>query len=66
MILKLTIDRIENEIAVVITDEGKRFNISSELFPDIKEGNIYNISLDEEEMKIRMQKIKEIADDIWE
>ncbi len=64
--MRFTIDRINGEFAVVITDNGQKFDIPCALFPDAKEGNIYSINLDETEMKNRYERIKNIADEIWE
>ena len=64
--MKLTIDRIEGEYAVVITDKGEKFDIPSGVFPDLKEGNIYEICLDKAEMKSRQSQIEKLMDDIWE
>lgn len=64
--MKLTIDRIEGEYAVVITDSGEKFDIPAGVFPELKEGNIYEIYLDKEEMKSRQVQIEKLMDDIWE
>lgn len=64
--MRFTIDRINGEVAVVIVDSGQKFNVPCAFFPDVKEGNIYRIILDETEMKSRYERIKKIADEIWE
>ncbi len=64
--MKFTVDRIEGEFAVVITDDGKRFDVPAGLFADLKEGNVYDLRLDEGEMKSRKARIEKLADEIWE
>ncbi len=64
--MKLTVDRIEGEFAVVITDSGEKFDIPLGVFPNLKEGNVYELRLLEDEMRSRQERIKKLADEIWE
>ena len=44
--MKITIDRIENDVAVIEFPDGKTLNIPLLLFPDAEEGDVYNIEKD--------------------
>ncbi len=64
--MKITIDRIEGAYAVVLTDEGKSMLILKELFPDGKEGDVYDISRDDAETEKRSKRIRKLMDEVWE
>ena len=44
--MKITIDRIENDVAVIELPSGKIIDIPLLLFPDAEEGDVYNIEKD--------------------
>lgn len=64
--MKLTIDRIEGEYAVVINDSGEKFDIPTGVFPGLKEGNVYELRIDENETESRRERIEKLMDDVWE
>jgi len=63
--MKLTIDRIYGEIAVVIADDGKTFDVPTGILSDAKEGNIYDIRLDSDEMNLRAKRIEKLSGELW-
>lgn len=44
--MKITVDRIENNIVVFQTEDGKSFEISKDIFPTLKEGDIITAFVD--------------------
>ncbi len=64
--MKITIDRFENDIAVVETENGDILNIPKLLFPsDAKEGSIVHITVDESETEVRRAEMKKKMNDIF-
>ena len=45
-ILRASLDRIENDIAVFITDDGEMLNFKKDDIPFAKEGGVYDLELD--------------------
>ena len=45
-ILRASLDRIENDIAVFITDDGETLNFKKDDIPFAKEGGVYDLELD--------------------
>ena len=45
--MKITVDRIEGDIAVCEIDKGRFINIDVSRLSDVKEGNVYDITLSE-------------------
>ena len=71
--MKLTIDRIENDLIVCeIFDTQEFINIKKSLFPEnIKEGDIVNyendiITIDTNETETVSERIKSKMDSLWE
>lgn len=44
--MKITIDRIENNVAVIELPDRKTLDIPRRLFPDAEEGDVYSIEKD--------------------
>ncbi len=64
--MKITIDRFENDIAVVETENGDILNIPKLLLPsDAKEGSIVHITVDESETEVRRAEMKKKMNDIF-
>lgn len=64
--MQIIIDRIEGEYAVVEIENGKLINVPKELFPNAKEGDIINISINNEETNKRKENIEKIMNDVFE
>lgn len=54
--MKVIIDRIENETAVCSLENGSIINAPAVLFENIKEGRVYDITVNTEEEKMRKEK----------
>ena len=64
--MKITIDRFENDIAVVETENGDILNIPKLLLPsDAKEGSIVHITVDESETEVRRAEMKKKMNGIF-
>ena len=63
--MKFTIDRIEGNFAVIITDDKRKFDIPLKLLSPCKEGDVFSIEKDEEEAKDRKARIESLADELW-
>lgn len=63
--MKITIDRFENEFAIVLNADGKSYNIPKALLENGKEGDVFDISFDEEETDKRTEKMKKLIDKAW-
>lgn len=58
--MKFTIDRIEEELAVVELEDGNMVNIPKIILPlEAKEGDIISVSIDKEETEERKERIEE-------
>lgn len=64
--MQIIIDRIEGEYAVVEIENGKLINVPKELFPNAKEGDVINISINNEETNKRKENIEKIMNDVFE
>lgn len=64
--MKLTIDRIEGAMAVVIADDGRKFDVPADILPEAREGNIYTITPETGETEKRKSEMKKLIDEIWE
>ncbi|MCM1022623.1 MAG: DUF3006 domain-containing protein [Prevotella sp.] len=67
----LIIDRIEDGIAVVETEDGRMEVPRSELAPDIKEGDVVELAdgiyvKNQDETDMRRKKIIELQNSLWE
>lgn len=66
--MNITIDRFEENFAIVETENRIIFSMPKSLFTDTaKEGDVFNISLifDKLETENRRKKITNLASDIW-
>lgn len=63
--MKVIIDRIENEYAIVEIEEGKYTNIPLILVPEAKEGDVIKIEIDKNETEKREKHIKELINDLF-
>ncbi len=63
--MKITVDRFENDFAVVLTNEGKNYTIPKALLENCKEGDVFDISFDEEETNKSCERIKKLMDEVW-
>ncbi len=63
--MKFTVDRIEENFAVIITEDKRKFDIPLDLLSPCKEGDAFNLSKDEEETKTRGERIESLADELW-
>lgn len=63
--MKVTIDRFEGDFAVVLTDEGKRFDVPKSLFENGKEGDVFDIRRNLEETNSRRKKIEKLMNEVW-
>lgn len=44
--MQITVDRIENGVIVFVTQEGKTFTVSQDVFPTLSEGDIISAGVD--------------------
>lgn len=63
--MKVIIDRFENDLAVVEIKEGIYANIPKILIPNAKEGDVINISIDNEETKKREEEINNLMNQLF-
>lgn len=65
--MRVTIDRIEGEIAVVEMQDGSFAQMSKNLIPiEAKEGDILLITIDTESTIDRKKEITSLMDELWE
>lgn len=62
--MKIIIDRIEEEFAVCELPNGNTVNIPLCVFENAKEGDVYNIALDEAEKEERTNKVRSLFDEL--
>lgn len=62
------IDRIEDDWAVIETDDRQTFYVSLSLIPRAKEGDVINISVvvDQDDTKARQRRIKGMMNNFFE
>lgn len=66
-IMKITIDRIEGEYAVVELENKTMLDMSILLIPEgAKEGDIISIEIDKKETETRTKRIEKLMHDLWE
>ena len=63
--MTFTIDRIEDNYLIVELENGKTIGLPKELIPNAKENDIYNITLNESEMKKRKNNINNLINDLF-
>lgn len=54
----ITVDRIEEEKIVFITDDDKQFLVDKKIFPTLKEGDIINANVDYDLTKSKKEEVK--------
>ncbi len=65
--MQVVIDRIEEDMAVVETDDGSLYDIPKNLIPsDAKEGDVLLIEVDKDSTIDREQEIVDLMDDVWD
>lgn len=63
--MKVIIDRIENNYAIVEIETGKSINIPKILVPGAKEGDVIKIEIDEAETIKRRKSIQELMNKVF-
>ena len=65
--MRLVLDRIEDEIAIVEKDDGSFEEISKRLIPpEAREGDVLLITVDAESTVTREEEITSLMDELWE
>lgn len=65
--MKVIVDRFEGGFAVVQLSDKTTANMPKSLLPDgAREGDVLEITIDQEETKQRAEKISRLMDDVWE
>ena len=64
--MKVIIDRLEGDYAVVEIDKGKFVNLPKELVPDAKEGDVVIIRVDHEGTNKRKERVKDLMNQLFE
>ena len=65
--MRLVIDRIEEELAILEKEDGSFEEISKRLIPpEAKEGDILRITVDTEGTVNRREEITSLMDELWE
>ncbi len=57
--MKITIDRIENDVATMELPDGKIIDVPRLLFPDAVEGDVYSIEKDSAAGHVRHCRVEE-------
>ena len=64
--MKVIIDRIEGNYAVVEISKGKILNVPKELFTGANEGDVVEIKVLKKETEERKKKIEKLMDNVFE
>ncbi len=64
--MKVTIDKLEGEFAVVLTENGKSITVPAVLFEGCGEGMAYSISRDIPTEEESGKRIKNLMNEVWE
>ncbi|HHX59388.1 MAG TPA: DUF3006 domain-containing protein [Epulopiscium sp.] len=65
--MRIVIDRIEEEVAVIEKEDGSFVNMSKRLIPpEAKEGDVLQITVDRSSTVDRVQEITSLMDELWE
>ena len=64
--MKVIIDRIEGDYAIVEIGVGKIVSVPKMLFQNAKEGDVFKIEIDREETNIRKEKIQKLMNNLFE
>lgn len=63
--MKFTVDRIEGNFAVIITEDKRKFDIPLDLLSPCKEGDVFVLLKDEDETEKRNERIENLANELW-
>lgn len=61
----ITVDRFEGETAVVQTEDGKMYNMPRALLPNVGEGSVISIHVDEHRTKQRHDDVQALVDELF-
>ena len=61
----ITVDRIENNKIVFLTDNDKQFIVSKDIFPHLNEGDIINANVDDGLTKTKRNQIQNKLNDLF-
>ena len=64
--MKVIIDRIEGDYAIVEIGVGKIVSVPKMLFQNAKEGDVFKIEIDREETNARKEKIQKLMNNLIE
>ena len=64
--MRVIVDRIEDNYMVIELEDGRFINISIDLIPDIKEGDVIDININHEETLKRKKEITQVMNDLFE
>lgn len=64
--MKVIIDRIEGDYAIVEIGVGKIVSVPKMLFQNAKEGDVFKIEIDREETNARKEKIQKLMNNLFE
>ena len=64
--MRIVIDRIEEDIAIVEKEDGSFLHMSKNLIPsDAKEGDVLLIAVDKQNTVDRQQEITSLMEELW-
>ena len=63
--MKLTLDRFEGELAVVISENGERFQLPRKILDGAKEGDLISVTVDADATEEKRKKIKGLMDSLF-
>lgn len=64
--MEVIVDRFEGGFAVVELPDRTMIPVDKRLLPDAKEGDVVEIKINPEKTEERRNKIKKLAEDLWE
>lgn len=64
--MRVIIDRIEGDYAIVEIGVGKIVSVPRILFQNAKEGDVFKIEIDTGETEIRKEKVQKLMNDLFE
>ncbi len=64
--MKVIVDRIEKDYVVVEIEKGKMCNLPVDLVPNVKEGDVINITVDKKETKKRKEQVIDLMSSLFE
>lgn len=64
--MEVIVDRIEGDFAVVEIEKGKMCNLPIELVPDVKEGDVVTITINQDKTEERKKTIEELMNSVFE